>query len=279
MSVIVFILKIIGIILLILIGMIAVMLLLVLFVPVHYRVSGEAEEEIAVTAKITWLLSLISFAVDYKTGEVKTALHILGIRKKSKQGYVSEETGEYMPEEKPEEEKAPELAEEIEPQKQTVPKEKLKSETPDFLKRFRMHLRSFWDAGHRVKAAVSQIGKKLCDIRKILTDESNRSVLGAILAEFGYLFRHFKFRRLITDLRFSMGDPSMTGQILGALCVFPFLYRYQVGIIPDFESDELYIKGTFDIKGYMRPVHLIIALVHLWRKKETRILIQKLLDK
>lgn len=76
-----------------------------------------------------------------------------------------------------------------------------------------------------------------------------------------------------------MGDPAKTGQTLGVLCLFPILYRYQVNIFPDFEADEFYIKGTFEIKGHVRVVHLLTAVLRLWKKKEVRELVKKLLDK
>lgn len=82
-----------------------------------------------------------------------------------------------------------------------------------------------------------------------MTDEQHREVLPLIFTELKYLLTHFKFRRIRTDLTFSMGDPALTGQVLGGLCMLPFLYRYQVQVYPDFEAENTYVTGTFDIKG------------------------------
>ena len=97
------------------------------------------------------------------------------------------------------------------------------------------------------------------------------------MAELKYLLRHFKFRKLETDLMFATGDPAMTGQVLGVLCMFPLFYQYQVNIVPDFESEKFYVKGTFEIKGRMRILHLVATLIRLWRKKEIRIFVKRLL--
>ena len=84
MSVILLILKIIGIVLLELLGIILAVICVALFVPIRYRVNGEIEEEKVVHVRITWLLHLVSWSADYKNDEFDSCLRILGIRKKPK---------------------------------------------------------------------------------------------------------------------------------------------------------------------------------------------------
>ena len=88
------------------------------------------------------------------------------------------------------------------------------------------------------RAGIKEALKKIKDVRTFLTDKRHREALPLIFTELKYLLTHFKFRRIRTDLTFSMGDPALTGQVLGGLCMLPFLYRYQVQVYPDFEADN-----------------------------------------
>lgn len=292
MSVILFILKLIGIILLVLLGIIVTLLILVLFVPIRYDVSGELETEIAVHVKVTWLLHLISFVLDYEKGETVTCLRIMGIRKKAKaKSALEEETWEDEPENTTEDETDEEFVDETEWQPEPALTDKAENTETDsaqadgditkvtFIERIRSRIQAFGESVRKLKGAAGQLSGKLSAIKEIITDEANQSVVQAVFFELGYCLRHFKFRKLVTDLRFSTGDPAKTGQTLGVLCLFPILYQYQVNIFPDFEADEFYIKGTFEIKGHVRAVHLLAVLLRLWKKKEVRALVKKLLDK
>ena len=78
-----FILKIIGILLLAVVGLIFAVMLLVLLVPVRYRLKASVlEKNPDVDVRITWLLHLLSVRVRYhpKGGPFDLAVRILGIR-------------------------------------------------------------------------------------------------------------------------------------------------------------------------------------------------------
>ena len=51
------------------------------------------------------------------------------------------------------------------------------------------------------------------------------------------------------DITFSLGSPDKTGQVLGIIACFPFIYQKEWSINPDFETEKLYVKGTFFAKG------------------------------
>ena len=131
----------------------------------------------------------------------------------------------------------------------------------------------------QLRAGIKEALKKIKDVRTFLTDERHREALPLIFTELKYLLTHFKFRRIRTDLTFSMGDPALTGQVLGGLCVLPFLYRYQVQVYPDFEAENTYVTGTFDIKGRARGLHIAVSAVRLLGKKEFRIWLKWLMHR
>lgn len=85
MGVVISILKILGIILLVILAVLILALLVILFVPVRYRAKGEvpAEGNPHGIVRVTWLLHLASFRLEYDSGKYENSFHwdfrILGI--------------------------------------------------------------------------------------------------------------------------------------------------------------------------------------------------------
>jgi len=80
LSVFLLILKIIGIVLLSIIGIVLFAVLLVLFVPIRYRVDADYHEKVIAHAKVSWLLHILSFVVSYDENGLGTVLRIFGIK-------------------------------------------------------------------------------------------------------------------------------------------------------------------------------------------------------
>lgn len=290
MSVIVFILKIIGIILLALLGILLALLGLVLFVPVRYRIGGNVEDEITVWGQAGWMLHLIGFRFSYQDGEYQQQIRICGIRtgkrKKEKHAilYAEEEDDAYGTEDKTKDAEAikAEVIEEAERQTaapvraKTAGTETSKEPVPE--KKHRKWQR-IWQkmkaTVQRVRDTLLSVKDRICDIKSFIADETNKNLIRIVWKELRYLLGHFKFRRIDTDLRFSLKDPAYTGQALGILSMIPWLYRYQIRICPDFESDQIYVKGVFDIKGRVRLIHVLVSAIRLLSKKECRAAIKK----
>lgn len=300
-----FILKIIGIILLALLALLLLVIVLVLFVPVRYKILGELEEEITVHARVTWLLHLISWQADYQNKEFDTFLRILGIKRKDKsKSKVSFEDLEDEEEDDGEEEETTvgenfEMAERQDNLDDTVRKEKdlaekklLQSKVPEnrgtpeeskpkesIFSKIKETILGIRQKIIRVWRVLCQTKDKVATVKELISDEVNRRVTGMVFAELKYLLEHFKFRRIDTDLRYSLGDPANTGQALGVLAVIPFLYQYNFNIYPDFESEEMYVKGSFCIQGRVRIVHILVSAVRLIKQREFRRLMAKLLNR
>ena len=316
MAVLLLILKIIGIILLILLGLILLILAVVLFVPVRYQVSGSIGEKTTVRIAVTWLLHAVSWAA-YEEEGFSSQLRIFGIARKEKKpddGEPGEDDREDDIEEPKERSAADDTLTDGEQKtdgiltdgeqgeaerfderqaKEPDPAEhkELEQANPAVRRKQRGGLfRRIWEriraffAGlvrklRQLRAGIKEALKKIKDVRTFLTDERHREVLPLIFTELKYLLTHFKFRRIRTDLTFSMGDPALTGQVLGGLCVLPFLYRYQVQVYPDFEAENTYVTGTFDIKGRARGLHIAVSAVRLLGKKEFRIWLKWLMHR
>lgn len=312
MAVLLLILKIIGIILLILL-----ILAVVLFVPVRYQVSGSIGERTTVRIAVTWLLHAVSWRAAYEEEGFSSQLRIFGITRKGKKpddgepGEDDREDGAEEPEERSaadalltdgeqktdgiltdgEQGEAERFDERQAKEPDPAEHKELEQANPAVRRKRRGGLfRRIWEriraffAGlvrklRQLRAGIKEALKKIKDVRTFLTDERHREVLPLIFTELKYLLTHFKFRRIRTDLTFSMGDPALTGQVLGGLCMLPFLYRYQVQVYPDFEAENTYVTGTFDIKGRARGLHIAVSAVRLLGKKEFRIWLKWLMHR
>jgi hypothetical protein len=73
-----FILKLIGIILASVLGIFIILILIILFVPILYRVDGKKEEDIQLDAKISWLLHILYCHITYIENKFTIRLRIFG---------------------------------------------------------------------------------------------------------------------------------------------------------------------------------------------------------
>ncbi len=72
------ILKIIGIILLAIIGIALLIVILILFVPIRYKIQAHRYDDTMAKVNVSWLLSAIRFTLEYNGAEVDTKIRILG---------------------------------------------------------------------------------------------------------------------------------------------------------------------------------------------------------
>ena len=112
-------------------------------------------------------------------------------------------------------------------------------------------------------------------IKQEIQDENNRAAVKLLLSELKYLLKHISPGKVKADISFGMDDPATTGQVLGAVSMLPLLYRYQLQLYPDFETEQSYFKGSFDIKGQAQGIYVLIVGYHLIKDKNIRSLIQR----
>ena len=115
-------------------------------------------------------------------------------------------------------------------------------------------------------------------VKEIVADTKNQYAVRRLWEELLYLLKHFGFRKIHTELTFALADPAFTGQVLGVLCMMPFLYQYDFHIFPDFESESFYIRGSYDVKGRIQLIFLLVTAIRLLADKDIRSFLKKLLD-
>lgn len=126
-----------------------------------------------------------------------------------------------------------------------------------------------------IKEKVAKLKEMASGILKELRDEANHRILRALLGELKSLLTHYLPRSLKADVAFGMGDPALTGQVLGALSMFPVFLKPGVGIVPDFMAEKMFMTGSLDMKGRVRAVHMIASALRLWRQPDVKQLIQR----
>ena len=281
---------------------------LVLFVPVCYEFCGTAEDHFSLGGKVSWLFRILSVRFSYEGRELTSEIRIFGIRRKNKpqlqeapsegedpdasdapvkakkkekergnaaQNEEATETGGHAAEDQGEIRHSAERRKDQGEIQHSAEKPEDHSDSGDennFEKKETIRERII-----KIQKRIKQIPEKIGNIKNLILDETAKTAYGLMWSELLFLLKHFRFRKIQTNLTFSLGDPAWTGQVLGVLATFPFLYRYDVNVYPDFESDVWYVRGTFRAKGHAHLLHLLVSAFRLWRKKELRIFVKRLL--
>lgn len=308
MSVVLTVLKILGVVLLGILALVLLLLAVLLLVPVRYAVSGSVGDSVKVSGKAGWLLSAIRYEFSLEDGKVTDGVRIFGFRVRKKAKVTEVELEEDAAEA---ELAAMELGMEDvarpakesgstgqvqEPDKTTGKPDDLQcnneqKKTGDDQKKdsgkasdknVLRKIKSLWQMIKELPGIISRQFRKIRRslqnaksfaerIHELFADELNQYAVKKIWAQCLYLLGHFRFRKMYTDLMFSLSDPAWTGQALGIFSMIPLFYQYEVHLYPDFESDKLYVQGDFEIKGRIRLVHLVVVTLRLLFDQKVRI--------
>ena len=281
------ILKIIGIVLLVILGIMLFLLAVLLFVPVRYSVKGTVDNNITAEGKISWLCSIFRYDFTFQEQELNGEVRIFGFRPKKKERVSEEELEEEaVPEVKDgveevvsdlvsaagEEDKSektpikPEQDQEVDSHKG---KQNRKSSDKNSRPSGKNIFMRMWD---KIKSFMKKI-------KNFFIGTKNQYAVRRLWEELLYLLKHFGFRKIHTELTFALADPALTGQVLGILCMMPFLYQYDFHIFPDFESESYYIRGSYDMKGRIQLIFLLITFIRIVADKDLRCFLKKILDK
>lgn len=289
------ILKVIGIILLVVLALILTALLCVLFVPVKYRAVGSFDNtDIRAKAHVSWLFHLFALHIEY-ADETDGYIRLAFVKKRlfddSDSEYEKCEDDEYN-------EKATEtdsLAENYEDFDDDAIDEAAKTETEDKVsentgdepkisadenqhikqqtklthqKRYKKrnkksHKKQFKDKSEKIKNCIYKLKREY-------SDERNKAAFSHLKKELFIILKRICPRRLKLTMVYSTGSPDTTGISLGILACFPVGYKNKWQITPDFESENPYAKGSFDIKGHVIVISILAATLRILFDKNCR---------
>ncbi len=291
MTVLLSILKILGIILLCILGLLVLLIMLLLFAPVSYRIRGETRQG-QTTLKVhgAWCLMALRFSFLMEQGKQLAVLKIFGIKawkypsdekskkkleKKKVKKKPKKKSGEksHKEPEKDLEQNPPAVMQEEQTEKQYEQKHHKKTYKKKFVSVFGKISKTIRSIVEKIKAIpqkLKNIGSKIKKVNQWIQDEQNRSAVRFVLGNVIGLLKKYGPKHMKADVAYGMEDPAATGQVLAVLSVLPFLYYDKVSIMPDFEAERFYIEGSWDIRGRIQVIHLLKAAIQIWRNPDVK---------
>lgn len=282
MTVVLLILKIIGIILAVLLGIVVLGILLVLFCPFRYRIWGSYHEKPDISIRVAWLMHIFQFRMDI-TETQQMYLRIFGFRKYLSRG--EEETNESEETSGLEEESettntvenafdkkrietnrsdavtVEENSGEEEFRNKEDPKDSIETKSTDVSRKtpekkisISQKVKRIWE---KIKRALFNIKETAVKIKKLYMDPRNKLAFTKLKQLVAKFFRVLHPKKFQLKLKFSTGSPDTTGQLLGVIAMFPIGYRNGWNVVPDFTADAFYADAEFDVRGRFFGISLI----------------------
>ena len=310
MTVIWMLLKGIGIAVLVILGLFLAAVLAVLFVPVRYRADGSWREELTASAKLTWLLHLISVRIAYEK-ELSVQAFVCGIRvwpKAEKKIKRSRSAGQHTapesaaepatePAAKPEavqkagsddgqkkrvaagnpdpkEQETPKIEEKPKSQGNPQPAEgrKRKRFSFDILKKRLIEaLQKLRDSLQNIRGTAKRLYARFVSYKAIWDREETQRAFHLASSQLHKALRRVLPRRMNVRAVIGTDDPAFTGQILAVQGIlYPWLGD-KVQIVPDFEEKRF--EGEFHLNGQFRTGVLGFYGLRLMLDRDVRRLI------
>lgn len=274
------ILKVIGIILLVVLALILTALFCVLFVPVKYRAVGSFENtDIRAKAHVSWLFHLFALHIEYAQ-ETDGYIRLAFVKKK----LFDDADSDYENDEKAAEASDDDVMDEAaktetedkvsentgdEPKISADENQHIKQQTKlTHQKRYKKrnkksHKKQFKDKSEKIKNCIYKLKREY-------SDERNKAAFSHLKKELFIILKRICPRRLKLTMVYSTGSPDTTGISLGILACFPVGYTNRWRITPDFESENPYAKGSFDIKGHVIVISVLAATLRILFDKNCR---------
>ncbi|MCD8038808.1 MAG: hypothetical protein LUE96_06970 [Lachnospiraceae bacterium] len=276
-SIILTILKIIGICILVIAGLLLLLIVLILFAPVRYRARGSYDDSGAdITGRAGWLMAFVSFS--YKSGErlcVKAGLFGVPLFdnlkerkiKKGKKGKKNKKGGS-REEKKPQlkaasentgtahkKEKAKEPAERKDIEKQTLFKntfEKMFLKVKKLYEKLINIFRKFKFTFQKIYATMKKLRDNTEYYWELLHRESTRQAFLLCKKRLLKIFKSLCPKKYGVKLHLGFDDPAVTGEALALWGMSYPLHCGRIDIMPEFERKIA--EGSFWFKGRVRVI-------------------------
>lgn len=230
----------IGVLLLSLIGLLLVTFLIVLFVPITYKITGKIHEDAKeVSVRVRWILGMLRFSLDYSeelTYQVKLLWNDMTTKPKKKATAKEEVTLSEMQNtgETPETAKTEEAHS---TEEHTVAKPSKTESKMESTNNILFKIQSICD---KIRDIYENINYYLDLIRQ----DDTKNLLAHCLKVVKSILKSIRPDKLVLDLKFGFEQPDTTGKIYGLLCMLYPYYGKDIHIEPDFEKrffKEMYI--------------------------------------
>ncbi len=264
------ILRILGIILASIIGLLLFIIIVVVFVPVRYRVKASYKDKANVNAHVSWLLGIVRviYTLD-DSSEMR--IRIFGISL----------SGNKSKKERPQKRKKQnkDLSDTI--PKETTSKETTSKDTTskdtsstsqdiielveDDVPEEPVKVEDVTTKSSKFSGRMSGIKGRFSSLKEMLTDEDNKAFVIFALAELKELLMHIKPRVLRLYVRFGTDDPGLTGMLTGYVAIAKAMFNLDATYIPVF--DEKVLELDMYAKGRIRAFNLLRIALKVYTNK------------
>lgn len=287
------ILKIIGIILASILGILLLTILVVLFCPIRYHVFGTERynndgNDSNIIVKVSWLLHLIGLEVAINPN-VSMYLRVLFIKKKlgdkKNSDKENSDTNDSETDASENNEIESNKTEKLIGNDEYPDEENVNSENTNNINNSDNANNSDAsdnteciddneDASEEHKKSPKEKLLKLEEIiqkvKDIINNPIYKEAIIKIKDELINLLKAIIPYKLFLKAKFSTGSPDTTGIALGIIAMFPIGYQNRWKIEPDFESDNVFIDSSFDIKGKIYFYKVLAIAIRLFIDKNCR---------
>lgn len=283
LSVVLTILKIIGIAILVLLGVLLSIICIVLFVPLRYQAEGFYRDTYKVKAKLSWLLHIVSFSLLYeKEQPLQMKLRILGIpvfdNLHEKQNKKKREKTSSKKKNKKEENKPEIVAASKETVKDDIPAIEIKEETkvtnkPKERRNIFQTIKQIFQKVVSFFQNIKYTFQKICDTIKdmknnityylgLFKEPSTQTAITRCKQQLIRIFKNLKPQKFQLNLHIGMEDPATMGDILGLWGMLYPIHEGHIDVFPDFEHSvfegEFFCKGRITIYVYIWTIMIIL---------------------
>lgn len=293
LNVLLFLLKCIGILLLVLLGLLLLVTLLVLFVPVRYRGNlekKEAPEEIfRADGLVSWLNPFLRVRIRYTEKKLHYSVRILGFgllnSDKPKKEKKQKKKDKKIDSKKSEEEKqlsVGSLTETEKDDKKAEPEssqENTESESAKQKPSLFAKIKKLYEKIKAIPATIKKKVTKFIHTIKLLwhkkektvaffENELHKTAMGKAWDIIKQMLRHVLPGKIKGHVEFGTGEPASTGKALGAIGVLYAWYGNGVTVVPDFYEKR--VVAELEFKGRIRCGTLLRKGLRLLRDKEVK---------
>ena len=286
-SIILSILKIIGIILLCILALLLIAVLVVLFVPIRYKIVADSDindnnKDYNITAKFSWLLCLVRGRYNYPSDDgliVKIGPFIVyGAEKKDKtpkRKKTKEKETEIKEDSSSNEGSKKEIVEkEIEDnsyaEKEDIYIGSVKRKT--FKEKIIYTWQKFCDKINKIYTKIKYILANIKKYTGIIQTGEFKEAFELCKVSLARLFCMIKPRKLKVSGEVGMKSPDQTGYVCAIIGIISPIFKKQICVIPDF--DNFIIKGNVLIKGRIYIFVLLIVGIKVFFDKNIRKVIE-----
>lgn len=298
------ILKFIGIVLLVILGIILLVICLILFVPIRYNINVQYKGEVKVTARITYLLHALRVRFEMVGKESSTDIRALWFKLSGK-----DDKQQNKREHKKQKKKEPVLTDEddieeqrtdtdsilqqdlqpglpIKSETQIKPETQIQSYTPI---QSEVKTQSETDV-HRTKDrqpekrnpksekkdkknknfhTKDKSGGIMESVKSVVAMlKENRSVLSFLMRQLKALLRHILPGSHVINLKLGLDDPALLGELLGAAAVVRAATNLVINITPVW--DEKVLEADCGFKGRILLGKLIFIALRVYFNKDVK---------